>query len=329
MKQENTADIVGEKRELLDLTEEQAASLLKNASRRSFLMAGASGLAAITGYRWLRGKEQAWVFQEAFEVNQSLSQAGFSPHRLAPTFRPDQIEKLKVNGGEGMSQGFDPKTWKLQVVGVHQPERYKQYALDVAYETAMDNSSPMLDTNELHVEGDAKELGAGSTPAPDRMDRAPAMKKTPGLLLTLEDIQSLPKVEMITELKCIEGWSTVVGWGGVKFSDFLARFLPGTRSGKPPSLDTIDDLLPYASLVTPDGGYYTGWDMQSLLHPQTLLCYEMNGAPLSLDHGAPLRLVSTVKYGIKQIKRIGRITFMVDRPADYWAEQGYDWYSGH
>ena len=62
--------------------------------------------------------------------------------------------------------------------------------------------------------------------------------------------------------------------------------------------------------------------------PQTLLCYEMNGEPLNLDPGAPLRLAIPVKYGIKNIKRIGTIKFTNERPADYWAEQGYDYYSG-
>lgn len=83
------------------------------------------------------------------------------------------------------------------------------------------------------------------------------------------------------------------------------------------------------SLETPDGGYYVGLDMESALHPQTLLCYEMNGQPLSLEHGAPLRLVIPVKYGIKNIKRIGTIRYTDTRPADYWAERGYDWYAGH
>ena len=69
--------------------------------------------------------------------------------------------------------------------------------------------------------------------------------------------------------------------------------------------------------------------MPSILHPQTLLAYEINGTPLPLEHGAPLRIASPTKYGIKQIKRIGRIEFTDERPKDYWAERGYDWYSGH
>jgi DMSO/TMAO reductase YedYZ molybdopterin-dependent catalytic subunit len=54
----------------------------------------------------------------------------------------------------------------------------------------------------------------------------------------------------------------------------------------------------------------------------------MNGAPLAIENGAPLRLVIPTKYGIKNIKRIGTITYADQRPADYWAEEGYDWYAG-
>ena len=68
--------------------------------------------------------------------------------------------------------------------------------------------------------------------------------------------------------------------------------------------------------------------MKSALHPQTLLAYEQNGKPLAEEHGAPLRLVIPVKYGIKNIKRIGKIEYTNERPADYWAEEGYDWFAG-
>jgi DMSO/TMAO reductase YedYZ molybdopterin-dependent catalytic subunit len=154
--------------------------------------------------------------------------------------------------------------------------------------------------------------------------------RTEDLILTLEDIKALPRTEMTTELKCIEGWSIVVNWAGVRFSDFAAKYLPKTRSGNAPDLQNRpEDLLRYVSLVTPDEEYYVGWDIQSILHPQTLLAYEMNGAPLTPEHGAPLRLASPTKYGIKQLKRIGRIEFTDERPKDYWAERDYDWYAGH
>jgi hypothetical protein len=157
--------------------------------------------------------------------------------------------------------------------------------------------------------------------------RALGAAGAPAQEVSLQDIKSLPRVEMITELKCVEGWSTVVQWAGARLADFAARHSLATRSGRPP--DRAEDLAQYVGLETPDGGYYVGLDMPSALHPQTLLCYEMNGVPLTLEHGGPLRLVTTLKYGIKNLKRIGTISFMDRRPPDYWAERGYDWYAGH
>lgn len=133
--------------------------------------------------------------------------------------------------------------------------------------------------------------------------------------LTLDDIKALPRVETVTELKCIEGWSHIVRWTGARFADFAAKYGPAT----------IPD---YVAMETPDGGYYVGLERDSALHPQTLLCYEIDGQPLEDEHGAPLRLAIPVKYGIKNIKRIGKIRFTNTRPGDYWAERGYDWYAG-
>lgn len=147
--------------------------------------------------------------------------------------------------------------------------------------------------------------------------------------LSLDDLKALPRTEMITELMCIEGWSIIVQWAGVRFSDFAQKYAPKTIDGSRPDVaGRPDKLLPYVSLSTPNNGYFVGWDTTSILHPQTLLAYEMNGEPLLPEHGAPLRLASPTKYGIKQIKRIGRIEFTSKRPRDYWAESGYDWYAG-
>jgi DMSO/TMAO reductase YedYZ molybdopterin-dependent catalytic subunit len=86
--------------------------------------------------------------------------------------------------------------------------------------------------------------------------------------------------------------------------------------------------MKYVSMSTADGGYYVGLDMASAMQIQTLLCYEMSGAPLEDEHGAPLRLCVPTKYGIKNIKQIAKISYMEERPKDYWAERGYDWYAG-
>lgn len=139
----------------------------------------------------------------------------------------------------------------------------------------------------------------------------------PDLTLLLRDIQTLPRVEMITRFCCIEGWSTISRWAGARFSDFTRKYYPTGRK-----------LTNYVSLTTPDEEYYVGLDMKSALHPQTLLAYEYDGRPLTPDHGAPLRLVIPVKYGIKNLKRIGAIEYTDTQPDDYWAEQGYDWFAG-
>jgi DMSO/TMAO reductase YedYZ molybdopterin-dependent catalytic subunit len=140
-------------------------------------------------------------------------------------------------------------------------------------------------------------------------------------LIRLDEIKALPRVEMTNELKCIEGWSVVVIWAGARLADLASLTGLASRDGG-------RDHLSYAALSTPDAAYYVGLDMASALHPQTLLCYEMDGTPLTPDHGAPLRLVIPTKYGIKNLKQIGTIEFTDRRPADYWAERGYDWYSG-
>lgn len=134
--------------------------------------------------------------------------------------------------------------------------------------------------------------------------------------LALADVQSLESRDMVWQHKCIEGWSNIVHWTGVRFSDFVQRF-----AAEQPHWG-------YASLRTPDDEYYVGIDRYTMMHNQTLLAWALNGEMLSEDHGAPLRLATPLKYGIKQLKRIASIEFTNDRPDDYWAERGYDYHSG-
>jgi hypothetical protein len=288
---QNTARILNEKRHLTaPLSDAEAKKLMSKHSRRSFLVGGIAAVAGFLGYGWLRKPENFSVFQKGFKFNEDISQAFFDNDDLAPEFSRDRAGS-RANGNLGLGEDFDVADWDLQVVGVANAQNYPQYFADISF--------------------------GGEDNAPRSMDKPPAPNvPVAGLLLSLDDIKSLPRIEMTTELKCIEGWSQVVNWTGARFSDFAAKFAP-------------PEYTKYVSLVTPDRAYYVGWDMPSIMHPQTLLAYEMNGAPLEPIHGAPLRLVTTTKYGIKQIKRIGRIEFTNERPADYWAEQGYDWYSGH
>ncbi|EHQ30319.1 molybdopterin-dependent oxidoreductase [Mucilaginibacter paludis] len=145
------------------------------------------------------------------------------------------------------------------------------------------------------------------------------INRAPGdvLSISLKELQALPKTELVFDFKCVEGWDQIQHWAGVKFSDFVAHY----------QLDKQAEME-YVGMATPDKKYYVGLDTASAMHPQTILAYEMNDEPLLPQHGAPLRLIIPVKYGIKNLKRISTITFSNTRPPDYWAEQGYDYYSG-
>jgi hypothetical protein len=149
------------------------------------------------------------------------------------------------------------------------------------------------------------------------------------IIVSLDEIKGFPKTEVVFNFKCIEGWSQITWWGGVRFSDLIAKYHIGTINNSEPNIKLHpENMANYCGLITPDKEYYVGIDMPSMMHPQTILCYEMNGQPLPANQGAPLRLIIPVKYGIKHIKRVGMIYFSQQRPPDYWALRGYDYFAG-
>ena len=137
--------------------------------------------------------------------------------------------------------------------------------------------------------------------------------KTPGVF-TIEQIRSMPKKVQNTKHICVEGWSINPKWGGTVLAGLLAAV------GADPDAKYL-----YAECAD---GYYVPYDMPSALHPQTLLCYEAYNAPLSLDHGAPLRIVMPTKLGYKSAKWLTKLTVTNEKPGGYWEDQGYDWYAG-
>ena len=146
---------------------------------------------------------------------------------------------------------------------------------------------------------------------------------TPGLLLTMDDLHALEQAhrsELVTQFKCIEGWSEIVQWAGVPMRDFVAAY--------PPARNAQGRLPQYVYMETPNGDYYCGFELADCLHPQTTLVTAMSGRPITQAHGAPVRLHMPIKYGYKQIKRIALIAYTDDKPDDYWTKLGYDWYAG-
>ncbi len=136
------------------------------------------------------------------------------------------------------------------------------------------------------------------------------------LILTMEDIKSLPFTSMIIRHVCVEGWAAIVQWGGISLRELVALVQPKST-------------IKYAYFQSADG-YYSSWDIASALHPQTLLAYQKNGESLPVDNGAPLRLASPIKLGYKQSKWVTRITLVshLSHYQGYWEDQGYEWFAG-
>ena len=131
----------------------------------------------------------------------------------------------------------------------------------------------------------------------------------------LEQIKTLPKVTQNTRHVCVEGWDVIGRFGGVRLSDFL-QMIGADTSARFVYVECADD-------------YYESLDMATALHPQTLLCYEMYGQPLTRQHGAPLRLTIPTKIGYKQAKYLTdlKVTNILER-VGYWEDQGYSSFYG-
>ena len=136
------------------------------------------------------------------------------------------------------------------------------------------------------------------------------------LSLTLGEIAKMPFASMTIRHVCVEGWSAIVQWAGVRLRDVVSLAQPNAD-------------VRYVYFKSADG-YYESWDLASCLHPQTLLVYEKNGQPLSVLNGAPLRLASPIKLGYKQSKWVTQITLLSNKPKSlgYWEDQGYEWFAG-
>jgi DMSO/TMAO reductase YedYZ molybdopterin-dependent catalytic subunit len=132
---------------------------------------------------------------------------------------------------------------------------------------------------------------------------------------TLAQIQALPRVAQNTRHVCVEGWDVIGRFVGARLSDFLSTIGADTTA-RFLTVECADD-------------YYESLDMATALHPQTLLCYEMYGQPLTREHGAPLRLIIPTKVGYKQAKYLTDLKVAnVLKKVGYWEDQGYSEFYG-
>jgi DMSO/TMAO reductase YedYZ molybdopterin-dependent catalytic subunit len=147
-----------------------------------------------------------------------------------------------------------------------------------------------------------------------------------GLSVSL-DIRNLTShfspYEQITRLVCVEGWSAVAWWAGLRFDDLIRAYPPVSQAG----WARVESSVNLDAWGNPDP-YFMSIDLATARHPQTLLATHFNGQPLTVDHGAPLRLLVPVKLGLKNVKAVTKITYSAEEPKDYWAERGYSSYDG-
>ena len=136
------------------------------------------------------------------------------------------------------------------------------------------------------------------------------------LSLKMTEIHQMPVTSMVIRQVCVEGWAAIVQWGGVRLRDLLVLAQPRSSAK-------------YVYFKSADG-YYESWDLASVLHPQTLLAYQMNGRDLPAENGAPLRLASPIKLGYKQSKWVTEIvvTSQLLPKRGYWEDLGYEWFGG-
>jgi DMSO/TMAO reductase YedYZ molybdopterin-dependent catalytic subunit len=130
----------------------------------------------------------------------------------------------------------------------------------------------------------------------------------------LPELYELPQTSQITRHICVEGWSAIGKWSGVRFSDFLDRI-------------GADKTARYVGFKCADD-YYTSIDMPTALHPQTLLTLRFGDQILPPEYGFPMKLRMPTKLGFKNPKHITALFVSNTDPGGYWEDQGYNWYSG-
>lgn len=149
---------------------------------------------------------------------------------------------------------------------------------------------------------------------------------TTPMMFSLAAIKEMPARTQITRHDCVEGWSAIGKWTGIPLGDLLRQVqpLPNAKYAVFHCADVDDEGI----------SYYESMAVADCYHPQTILAYELNGKPLDVPHGAPLRLRFERQLGYKQAKYVERIELVESLDGigggkgGYWEDQGYEWYAG-
>ena len=131
---------------------------------------------------------------------------------------------------------------------------------------------------------------------------------------TLKALNALPQETQITRLICVEGWSEIGKWTGVRLSDFLKRVNADLRAK-------------YVWFRCAEG-YHVQIDMPTALHPQTQMTLLFDGKELEPKYGYPMRIRIPTKLGFKNPKHVIGLAVLNNYTGGYWEDKGYNWFSG-
>jgi len=274
---------------------EVSSRSLRWASRRDFLIYGIAAVAAVSSFYWLLPDDtRSRVFGdiESSQLDTLAARVGLSSDRKASllnrtlTFDDDVAAAL-------YSKDRSVPTFDKSQITPNLINNYDGQTPDPSY----------LTTWRLQLSG----LASGKD-----------------VFLTAQDLLSkFQHHEEVTRLVCVEGWSAIAWWGGLRFADLLAAY--------PPPPEAKWAKLESSVNLDSDGNsdpYYVSIDLPTAQHPQTLLATHHNGQLLEVAHGAPIRLLAPMKLGLKNIKAVTRISYSITEPADYWNDRGYSKYDG-
>jgi len=131
---------------------------------------------------------------------------------------------------------------------------------------------------------------------------------------TLDALYALPQETQITRHVCVEGWSAIGKWTGVRLAEFLRRI-------------GADTTARYVHFTCAEG-YSTSIDMPTALHPQTQVTFRYDGEILPRKYGFPMKVRMPTKLGFKNPKYVVEMVVTNDYTGGYWENQGYNWFSG-
>ena len=135
---------------------------------------------------------------------------------------------------------------------------------------------------------------------------------------TLDKLYALPQESQITRHICVEGWSAIGKWTGVRFSEFLRRVGADTRA----------KYVWFRCAEASGAVYSTSIDMATALHPQTQMTFKFADEILPRKYGFPMKVRIPTKLGFKNPKHVMEMAVINNYNPGYWEEMGYNWFSG-